>query len=108
MHDDHFISQLGASYVFRYTQATDGWRAFIASQPSYGTRSNDCHATHRYRTNDGRYLVCWTRPLATLRDARAVAHYWADCTDVYRVLGFFPRRRDGLAAWFARLMHSLA
>lgn len=108
MSHEIFTSRLGERYVFEYIDADDGWRAYIRSQPSYRDRPTDDHSTHRYRDRQGHRFVCWTQPLRTLRDAKAVAHYWADCTDVYRILGIFPRRREGIAARIAGIIHHIS
>lgn len=78
-----------ADYGFSFEKQSDGtWRAYIVSQPSYGSRNTSAHATHRL-TSGGRHYVCWTRPLYSEEDARQVAAKWADCTQTYIRTGRF-------------------
>jgi hypothetical protein len=72
-----------ADYRFSIERQPDGtYRAFIVSQPSYGSRATGAHETHRLRAW-GRYYVCWNRPLRTPEDALSVAALWADATQEY-------------------------
>lgn len=64
-------------------QGNNTYRAYIASQPSYGSRATGPHDTHRLTDSGGRTYVCWTRPLRSEADARAVAAAWADATQEY-------------------------
>lgn len=71
-----------ADYTFSMERTSDGWRAYIESQPSYNGRATDGHSTHRYNDGERKY-ICWSEPLRTESEARAVAARWADCTQEY-------------------------
>ncbi len=72
-----------ADYGFSIERQSDGnFRAYIVSQPGYGSRDTCLHATHRLIDGD-RYYVCWAGTLATEAQARQVAALWADCTQKY-------------------------
>lgn len=72
-----------SDYRFSFEQESDGtWRVFILSYIDYRGRASDCHSTHRL--NDGsRQYICWTAPIYSEADARAVAALWADKTQRY-------------------------
>lgn len=72
-----------ADYEFSFEQRSGSWRAYIVSQPSYGSRSTDARRTHRLTDTDGRKYVCWDRPLPTLQAAKSVAAEWSDRTQDY-------------------------
>lgn len=70
-------------YQFSFEQESDGtWRAYLLTNVNYRGRSDGCHETHRLRAG-ARYYVCWTNPLISESDARAVAAIWADMTQRY-------------------------
>jgi hypothetical protein len=72
-----------SDYLFSFEKQPDGtWLAFILKQPSYGNRATDNHSTHRLQEGDRDY-VCWTDPLETKEQAKAVAALWADATQEY-------------------------
>ena len=72
-----------ADYGFSFERQWDGsWRAYIASQPSYGSRDTSASVIHRL-TDNGRHYVCWSQPLRSEANARAVAAQWADLTQEY-------------------------
>jgi hypothetical protein len=72
-----------ADYGFLIERQADGfYRAYIVSQPSYGSRDANLHATHRL-PDGSRYYVCWTGRLKTEQQARQVAALWADATQKY-------------------------
>lgn len=64
-------------------QPAGGYRVYIVSQPSYGTRDSDAHSSHRYTAGDGRRYICWEGTLKTKQDASNVAALWADNTQRY-------------------------
>lgn len=73
-----------ADYGFSFERDSNGtWRAFITSQPSYRGADDGLHATHRLRSTDGRYYVCWTGSIYSLDEIMAVARLWADATQDY-------------------------
>jgi|GEM_PF-1152636 len=80
-------------YVFDFVRRLDGWRVYIVSSPSYGSRSTGSIETHRL-TDGGRRFICWDRPLSTLDDAKSVAALWADATQAYRKTGTFNAPSD--------------
>jgi hypothetical protein len=70
-------------YQFAFEQQRDGtWRAYIESQPNYGSRDSDAHTTHRLSDGSRKY-VCWTDSLDTLAQAKQVAAMWSDATQEY-------------------------
>lgn len=72
-----------ADYQFSFEEQNDGtWRAYIVSQPDYDGRPSNGHATHRF-TDGPRHYVCWSKPLRSEKEARAVAAAWADATQKY-------------------------
>jgi hypothetical protein len=72
-----------ADYGFSFECQRDGTiRAYISSQPSYGSRDSSLHATHRL-SDAGRHYICWTDPLWSEEAARQVAALWADSTQEY-------------------------
>ena len=72
-----------ADYGFSIAELSDGtFRAYISSQPGYGSRSTGAHETHRL-TDGGRPYVCWTNRLQSAEDAQRVAALWADATQEY-------------------------
>lgn len=72
-----------ADYKFSFEEQPEGdWLPFILAQPGYQGRDTACDPTHRL-IERGRHYVCWTDPLDTLEDARAVAAMWADRTQEY-------------------------
>ena len=76
-----------ADYGFSFEQTPQGvWRAYITSQPSYGSRNSSGHSTHRL-TDRGRYYVCWTPEPRTLDDLKQVVKLWADRTQRYLKYG---------------------
>jgi len=78
-----------ADYGFSFEQQSDGtWRAYIESQPGYGSRVTDAHATHRL-SDGARKFVCWNNPLRSLQQAKQVAALWADKTQEYIKSGCF-------------------
>jgi len=59
-----------------------GYRAYIISMPSYGSRDSDSQLTHR--SFDGqRYFVCWNRELYSEEELKKVVALWSDLTQVY-------------------------
>lgn len=81
--DTYRVADSSASYTFEFCEFDDGtWRAYIVSQPSYGSRPQGIHDTHRLKDERGHY-VCWTHPLTTLRDAKRIAAAWAEHTQDY-------------------------
>lgn len=77
-----------ADYCFAFLRAADGsYHAVILDMPSYGARDTSLAITHRLPTGDGRYKVCWDRPLWSEEEAKAVAAKWADLTQTYLQTG---------------------
>jgi hypothetical protein len=74
-----------ADYEFSFEQQSAGdWRAYIISQPSYGSRATDPDSTHRLTdSRTGRKYVCWTTPLRTRNDLEKVVALWSDRTQRY-------------------------
>lgn len=68
-------------YIFDICKAYDGYRAYIVQSPSYGERDTDGHSTHRFY--DGRYYICWDRPIESYDGMVAVAKLWSDCSQKY-------------------------
>jgi hypothetical protein len=74
----------GSDYGFSIERQSDGtYRPYIASQPTYGSRSTGAHETHRLTGAGGRKFVCWDRPLHSEEEAKTVAALWADATQNY-------------------------
>jgi hypothetical protein len=72
-----------ADYEFSFEQEWNGdWRAYIVSQPSYGSRATDAHSTHRL-TDHGRRYVCWDSPIRSRADLKSVVALWSDRTQDY-------------------------
>jgi hypothetical protein len=69
-------------YDFDYRLVDGEWRAYIRRQPDYRGRYTDLHSTHRHRDDNG-YYVCWSEPLRSLEDCRAVACQWTEKTEKY-------------------------
>jgi hypothetical protein len=77
-----------ADYGFSIERQSDGtYRPYIASQPTYGSRSTGAHETHRLTGAGGRKFVCWDRPLHSEEEAKNVAALWADATQAYILTG---------------------
>jgi hypothetical protein len=73
-----------ADYKFSFVNRLNGeWRAYIISQPSYGSRPTDAHSTHRLTTALGRKYVCWDRPIYSQDELRGVVALWSDRTQDY-------------------------
>ena len=58
------------------------WRVYIAEQPSYRSRADGAHATHRLSDGDRRY-ICWSTAIPSLEEAKQVSALWADATQKY-------------------------
>lgn len=72
-----------ADYEFSFEQQSGGdWRAYIVSQPSYGSRPADADSTHRL-TDSGRKYVCWNSRIWSRRDLEKVVALWSDRTQEY-------------------------
>lgn len=82
--DDTYRTRDGsAHYTFRFREDSDGtWRVHILRQPSYGSRSDDAHSTHRLTDSEGHY-ICWDDDITSVQDAKRVAALWADKTQEY-------------------------
>lgn len=73
-----------ADYEFSFEHRWNGeWRAYIVSQPSYGSRATDAHSTHRLTATFGRKYVCWDRPIYSREDLESVVALWCDRTQDY-------------------------
>lgn len=57
----------------------------IFKMPSYGTRSEDAHKTHRLNSERGGYKICFGDPymIDSLSEGRKWAGTWAECTMNY-------------------------
>ena len=71
-----------ADYGFSIERSGGEYRIYITRQPAYGRRDTSLHATHRL-CDGRRYYVCWTRPIRSVEDAKAVARAWAESTQRY-------------------------
>lgn len=72
-----------ADYSFSYERQSDStWRAYIVSQPGYGSRDEGAHPTHRL-SDGSRKFVCWSAPIPSLDQAKQVSALWADATQEY-------------------------
>lgn len=73
----------GTEYEFRFKEvSSSNWRIYIENQPSYGSRAEGMHETHRLR-DGSRWYVCWDSPIPTAQSAKSVAALWADKTQDY-------------------------
>jgi hypothetical protein len=76
-----------ADYQFSFERQPNGqWRAYILTNPNYGSRPDDGHTTHRF-TDGGRHFICWNKPLWSEAEARLVAALWSDLTQRYVQFG---------------------
>ena len=74
----------GNTYEFSFERQLDGSiRAYITSQPDYGSQSDTAAETHRMQDEDGRWYVAWDEALYTKEEAKEVAAEWSRRTDVY-------------------------
>lgn len=89
----HYRADGGVDYTFRFAWLAQPqcWRVYIEHQPAYQGRNSSAHATHRLGLPNQPY-VCWTDPLRTYEQARAVAALWADATQRYIATGTFAPR----------------
>lgn len=80
----HYRTKDGrADYKFSYERQSDStWRAYILSQPPYGSRDEGAHATHRLSDGSRKY-VCWSAPIPSFEQAKQVSALWADATQEY-------------------------
>jgi hypothetical protein len=82
----------GADY-FKFDIVDKGWfsykyRIYIVAYPTYGSRLQDGHNTHRYQepappAPPKRHYVCWSEDIRTFDDAKAIAREWAERTQRY-------------------------
>ena len=80
----------GNKYGFSYKfSVRDKWRAYITDIPSLKGRSTRGEIIHILCDKANAPYVCWTDPLQSKRDAKAVAHHWADCLQNYIQTGVF-------------------
>ncbi len=78
-----YITGYGNPYEFSFEkQADGGYRAYIVSMPSYGSRDTSVHITHRH-VDGSRYYVCRQPSPKSEQDIMAVAAMWAKYTDRY-------------------------
>ena len=68
-------------YQFNICKTHEGYKAYIVQTPSYRNRETDGHSTHRLY--DGRYYVCWDRPVNSYDDMITIAKHWSDCSQKY-------------------------
>ena len=72
-----------ADYVFEFVTLSDGSeRAYIQRQPSYRSRDEGAHPTHRLSDGNRKY-ICWNRPIRSRTDIKTIAALWADETQKY-------------------------
>jgi len=69
-------------YRFRFVNVGNLWKVYILAQPSYQSREQSCHATHRLRDSVGNY-ICWSTAISSYEDAREIAQRWAEATEEY-------------------------
>jgi len=73
----------GNTYEFSFERQLDGSiRAYITSQPDYGSRDTDPHKIHRSRDGN-RYYVCVETQPRSESEARVIAGEWVRLTDRY-------------------------
>jgi hypothetical protein len=74
-----------ADYEFSFEQQPRGdWRAYIVSQPSYGSRVANADRSHRLTdSSTGRKYVCWSEPVRSRDDLKKVVASWSDRTQRY-------------------------
>lgn len=75
------FSESERRYQFDIRKTHEGYRAYIVRTPSYRNRATDGHSTHRLY--DGRYYVCWDRPVDSYSDMLTIAKHWSDCSQKY-------------------------
>ena len=73
-----------AYFNFRYEGQSDGTvRTYIEGQPSYGSRPDDGHSTHRYDAATQPHICHGEHPPTTLDDAIKYSKSWAERTERY-------------------------
>jgi hypothetical protein len=74
-----------ADYEFSFEQQPAGdWRAYIVSQPSYGSRVSNADTSHRLTDSaTSRKYVCWDTPIRSRDDLKRVVASWSDLTQRY-------------------------
>lgn len=71
------------SFAFDITFTDEqGFRAYIRTAPSYGSRSDSLSSTHRLRDN-GRCYICWNSTISSLSAMKAVIQLWTTATVMY-------------------------
>lgn len=75
-----YRSRDGSAYFhFRFSPAGGDIRIHILEFPGTGS----CHVLHDHR---GAY-ICWSRPIRSIAEAKAVTAIWAEATLVYQRTG---------------------
>lgn len=69
----------GDSSGFSIERNQGSLRVYIEVQPSYKTRDDSSHATHRLSDGSRKY-ICWTKNIDTWAAAENIAAYWAEKT----------------------------
>lgn len=86
MTEDTYMTKLGTEFKFRFEQKDGGIDISILEMPSYGSRDDNQHITHRLKTDDG-HKICWTGLIPTLAAAKQIAGLWSDATERYILTG---------------------
>lgn len=72
-------------FKFRFVDLGGKFEIDIDSQPSYGVRNDDSHATHRLSSARGGKKICITvgKEPKTLESAKNICVEWAELTQTY-------------------------
>jgi hypothetical protein len=84
--EDVYRTRDGSGYFkFRFYQIGDYYEIDILAMPSYGSRSNDLHATHRLPSGRGGYKICFGDPrvVTDIKTAKKWASTWSEHTYTY-------------------------
>ena len=96
MNSDNFTGEYrttrggGVYFRFRFVRQSNGEvLIYILSAPSYGSRPNDGHSTHRYYdSHSDLYYICYEPMPLYVDDAINVAKAWAERTVDYIIYGW--------------------
>jgi len=75
----------GRTYRFAFNITytdSQGFRAYIQTSPSYGSRSDSLSSTHRL-TDGNRHYICWNSTISSLSAMKAVIELWTKATVMY-------------------------
>ena len=79
----YYRAEDGVTDIYFYFRncGTNGWRAYILSDLDYGTRDSSAAVSHRlYDGELGLQYVCWSTPIPTKDQCKAVAKLWSEKT----------------------------